>query len=54
MLSPVRWAILSLEGAIWRDYSWLELVRVASVLWAIGVLAIAWAVWKNRNLEAQA
>ncbi len=53
VISPVRWAILCLEGAIWRDYSWGELLGCASVLWAIGAAAIAISILKNRDLQAQ-
>lgn len=53
VVSPVRWAILALEGAIWRDYSWAELLACTSVLWGIGAVAIAVAIWKNRDLQAQ-
>jgi ABC-2 type transport system permease protein len=30
--SPVRWAILALEGAIWRDFSALEMVVPCAIL----------------------
>ncbi|MFO0940270.1 MAG: ABC transporter permease [Pirellulales bacterium] len=53
VVSPVRWAILSLEGAIWRDYSWSQLLASTSVLWGIGAVAIAVSIWKNRDLQAQ-
>ena len=43
-ISPVRWAIIGLEGAIWRDFSATEmllpcggLLAVAAVTFAIGV-----------------
>lgn len=53
VISPVRWAILSLEGAIWRDYSWGELLGCTAVLWAIGAVAIVISIVKNRDLQAQ-
>ncbi len=37
-VSPVRWAILSIEGAIWREFSWSELMLPLGVLLSVGVL----------------
>jgi ABC-2 type transport system permease protein len=37
-ISPVRWAIYSLEGAIWRDFSLMEMMQPVVILLAIGVL----------------
>lgn len=36
-LSPVRWAILTLEGALWRGLSWRELTRPCLYLVILGV-----------------
>lgn len=52
VLSPVRWALQSLEGAIWRDFTWMQLISTVSVLWAIGIAGLAIAVVKNRRFEA--
>ncbi len=52
VLSPVRWALQSLEGAIWRDFTWMQLINTASVLWAIGIAGLVISVVKNRRLEA--
>lgn len=38
--SPIYWSIRSIEGAIWRDFSWLELLPALMVLVAIGVVGI--------------
>lgn len=35
--SPVRWAILALEGAIWRDFSASEMLLPCTILIATGV-----------------
>lgn len=35
--SPVRWAVLALEGAIWRDFSASEMVLPCTILIATGV-----------------
>ncbi len=36
--SPVKWSILSLEGAIWRDFSLTEMLMPCGLLVAIGVV----------------
>jgi len=35
-VSPVRWAILAIEGAIWRDFSWSEKLPALAVLLGCG------------------
>ena len=40
-VSPVRWAILSYEGAIWRNFSLAEMVVPCTILVAIGLVAFA-------------
>ncbi len=39
--SPVKWAILSMEGAIWRGFSYTEMLLPCAVLVAIGALCFA-------------
>ena len=39
--SPVRWAILSVEGALWRNYSLAEMLKPCAVLVSIGVVTFA-------------
>ncbi len=48
-VSPVKWSILSLEGAIWRNFSAAEmalpcgiLVAVGAVCFVVGIRAFAW------------
>jgi ABC-2 type transport system permease protein len=36
LFSPVRWAVEALEGAIWRNYSVVEMLRPCGVLMGIG------------------
>lgn len=36
MVSPIRWALLAIEGAIWRQFSWSELLLPCGVLIGIG------------------
>lgn len=37
-VSPVKWAILAFEGAIWRDFSYIEMMTPLAILTAIGVV----------------
>jgi ABC-2 type transport system permease protein len=43
--SPVAWSILSLEGAIWRGFSFLELLKPWGILLAIGSVGLAIGVF---------
>ncbi|MEE3372438.1 MAG: ABC transporter permease [Planctomycetota bacterium] len=38
LFSPVRWAVEALEGAIWRNYSAVEMLRPCGVLMGIGAI----------------
>ncbi len=40
-LSPVRWAILTLEGALWRGLGWRDLARPCFYLATLGVVCFA-------------
>jgi ABC-2 type transport system permease protein len=40
-LSPVKWAILSMEGAIWRGFSFHEMVAPCGILIGIGIVFFA-------------
>jgi len=40
-VSPVRWAIISFEGAIWRGFSLAEMALPCAILIGIGVVAFA-------------
>lgn len=37
-VSPVKWGILALEGALWRGFSWADMVFPCGVLVAVGVV----------------
>ena len=39
--SPVKWSILALEGAIWRQFSLIEMLFPCAVLVGIGVVCFA-------------
>jgi ABC-2 type transport system permease protein len=38
VVSPIRWAILALEGAIWRGFTPLEMLKPCLILTVIGVV----------------
>lgn len=48
-LSPVTWAIVALEGAIWRDYSMAEMALPCAVL--LGVALVSFAIGARRQRE---
>lgn len=52
-ISPIKWAILGLEGAIWREFSNTEMLLPITVLLVIGLLAYGSGVWRFRR-DAQA
>ena len=39
--SPVKWSILAMEGAIWRNFSLAELALPCGILLAVGVVCFA-------------
>lgn len=39
-LSPVRWGIQAIEGAVWRDFSWLQLLTPCGILVGIGCVGL--------------
>ena len=49
MASPFRWAITALEGSTWRGWSGGELMGVWAVLGGIGVVGMAFGLWKFRR-----
>jgi ABC-2 type transport system permease protein len=36
--SPIKWCILALEGAIWRQFSYMEMVQPCVILIAVGIV----------------
>lgn len=40
-VSPIKWAILGLEGAIWRGFSAGEMVMPCAILLSFGALCVA-------------
>ena len=45
-LSPVAWAVLSLEGAIWRGFSLSEFMLPYTILLAIGAAGIIFGTYR--------
>jgi ABC-2 type transport system permease protein len=43
LVSPIRWAIVALEGAIWREYSLFEMLLPIAVLLALAAACFALA-----------
>ena len=43
--SPVKWGVLSLEGAIWRDFTLSEMAVPCLVLLGIGVVGLSFGTW---------
>jgi len=44
--SPVKWGIVSLEGAVWRGFSLAEMALPCAVLVGVGAVGFALGVWK--------
>ncbi len=40
-VSPVKWSILALEGAVWRQFSFMEMLLPCGILIAVGVVCFA-------------
>jgi ABC-2 type transport system permease protein len=51
VISPVRWAILILEGAIWRDFNWLQMGQHVAILLAFGFAGLLIGIWNSRRYE---
>ncbi len=42
--SPLKWGMLALEGAIWRDFSLVEMLKPCGILLGVGVVCFALGV----------
>jgi ABC-2 type transport system permease protein len=47
-VSPVKWSILALEGAIWRGFTPAELAVPCAVLLAVGLVGFLAGAWRYR------
>jgi ABC-2 type transport system permease protein len=50
--SPIKWGILALEGAIWRGFSFVELLKPCAILLAVGVVCFGLGVKNLARAEA--
>jgi ABC-2 type transport system permease protein len=50
-VSPVKWSIFAIEGAIWRNFSLTEMISPCLVLLAIGAAAFLLGVFSLRRQE---
>jgi len=48
-VSPVKWGILAMEGAIWRDLSVAELLRPCGILIRLGLAFFAFGILMLRR-----
>ena len=51
--SPVKWSVLAMEGAVWRDFSLMEMLKPCGILIGVGVICFAIGVrvfdWTTRS-----
>lgn len=50
--SPFKWAIVALEGAVWRGFTFTEMLKPCAILVATGGAFFAFGVWVYRRGEA--
>jgi ABC-2 type transport system permease protein len=50
-ISPIKWSILAMEGAIWRNFTLTEMFAPCSVLLAIGTVSFLLGVMILRRVE---
>ena len=41
VISPIRWAILAIEGGVWRQFSVTEMVLPCAILISVGLVCFA-------------
>ncbi len=51
VVSPVRWAILAIEGAVWREFSWPEMALPLLVLLVTGGVCFAIGTFMFRTKQ---
>ena len=47
-VSPVKWAILAMEGAIWREFTLSEMILPCGILIGAGIVFFAIGTWAFR------
>lgn len=51
-ISPAKWSIYAMEGAIWRGFSFSEMLTPLVILWCIGIVTFTAGVMILRRMEA--
>jgi ABC-2 type transport system permease protein len=51
-ISPIKWGILALEGAIWRGYSMADMLMPCGILAAVGIVCYSLGVANLARQEA--
>lgn len=39
-ISPIRWAIQAIEGAVWRDFTWIQMLTPCGILLGVGAAGL--------------
>jgi ABC-2 type transport system permease protein len=50
--SPVKWAVLAIEGALWRGFTWQEMLLPCGILLAIGTVGFLLGTTIFRRIQA--
>jgi ABC-2 type transport system permease protein len=50
-ISPMRWAMLALEGGVWRDLGAADMALPLGIMLALGALGIGVGAWSLRRLS---
>lgn len=50
---PVKWAVYSMEGAIWRDFSFTEMLKPCGILIAVGAVSATLGSWMISRRQFQ-
>lgn len=53
--SPVKWGVLAIEGAVWRDFTAAQMVLPVGILLGVGIVtyAIGWSILRARDRAGQ-
>jgi ABC-2 type transport system permease protein len=51
-ISPFKWAVIAVEGAVWRDYSFAEMLLPCGILLGMGAVcaSIGWSLFQKRRV----
>jgi ABC-2 type transport system permease protein len=51
-ISPVKWGIVALEGAIWRGFGFIDMLLPCAILIVVGAAFYAVGVWSLSRQES--